>query len=39
MLYDKNNRSSCLLDSIITSNLLKNDPEKLLVSRVVSLMK
>jgi len=39
MPYDKNNRSSCLLGSIITSNLLKKDPDKLLVSRVASLIK
>ena len=26
--YDKSNRSSCLLGSIIMSNLLKKDPEK-----------
>jgi len=39
MPYDKNNRSSCLLGSIVMSKLLKKDPEESLVSRIVLLIK
>ena len=38
MQYGKSNRSSCLLGSIVTSNLLKKDPQELLVSRVEQLI-